>query len=174
MRMTVTAPGRLVCAGRSFRCALGRGGIVLDKVEGDGGTPAGAWPLRRVLFRPDRLDLPDTALPCAEITPDQGWCDDPAHADYNRQVILPFPASHEKLWRDDGVYDVIVVLGHNDDPPVPGKGSAIFMHVARPDFSPTEGCVALALPDLLAVLASSGPADTVLVTPADTPPARRK
>lgn len=174
MQITVTAPGRLVCAGRTFRCALGRGGIVLDKVEGDGGTPAGVWPLRRVLYRPDRLDRPDTRLPTERIAADQGWCDDPAHPDYNRLIRLPFPANHEKLWRDDSVYDVVAVLGHNDDPPVPGKGSAIFMHVARPNFSPTEGCVALALPDLLAVLASSRPADSIVINPADMPPAPRK
>jgi L,D-peptidoglycan transpeptidase YkuD (ErfK/YbiS/YcfS/YnhG family) len=174
MQITVTPPGRLVCAGRSFRCALGRGGIVLDKAEGDGGTPAGAWPLRRVLYRPDRLDCPDTGLPTEGIAADQGWCDDPAHPDYNRLIRLPFPAGYEKLWRGDAVYDVIVVLGHNDDPPVPGKGSAIFMHVARPDFSPTEGCVALALQDLLAVLAGCGLGDTILVNPADMAPVPRK
>lgn len=174
MQITVTAPGLLGCAGRTYRCALGRGGIVLDKSEGDGGTPAGAYPLRRVLYRADRLDRPDTALPTAKIAADQGWCDDPAHPEYNRQVGLPFPASHEKLWRDDAVYDLIVILGHNDDPPVPGKGSAIFMHVARPDYGPTEGCVALALTDLLAVLARCGPADTILISPADMVPAPRK
>lgn len=170
MQISVTAPGLLDCAGRAYRCALGRGGIVVDKREGDGGTPAGAWALRRVLYRADRLDPPGTALPCAEITPDQGWCDDPAHPDYNRQVSLPFAASHEKLWRDDAVYDLIVVLGHNDDPPVAGKGSAIFMHVARPDYGPTEGCIALALTDLKAVLSDCGPGDTILINPVRAAP----
>lgn len=135
----------------------------MEKTEGDGGTPVGMFPLRRVLYRPDRLDAPATGLPVEAIKPDQGWCDDPAHPDYNRPVSLPFAASHEKLWRDDGVYDVIVILGHNDDPPVPGKGSAIFMHVARPDYGPTEGCVALALEDLLDVLAKCRPGDTIRI-----------
>lgn len=174
MEITVTAPDRLKCGGRAFRCALGPGGVVMDKTEGDGGTPIGLFPLRRVLYRPDRLDAPATGLPVETIKPDQGWCDDPAHPDYNRPVSLPFTASHENLWRDDAVYDVIVILGHNDDPPVPGKGSAIFMHVARPDYGPTEGCVALAREDLLDVLAKCRPGDTIRINPPYKPPAPRK
>lgn len=135
-----------------------------QKQEGDGGTPAGTFPLRRVLYRPDRLASPPlTALPVRALTPADGWCDDPADPAYNRPITLPYPASHEQLWRDDGVYDVIVVLGHNDDPPVPGSGSAIFMHVARSGYVGTEGCIALALPDLLAVLADCGPSSTISV-----------
>lgn len=164
MEISVSAAGRLRCGDREYRCALGRGGVVADKAEGDGGTPVGAYPLRCVLYRPDRVDPPETGLPVAPIAADKGWCDDAGHAEYNRPVRLPFEASHEKMWRDDGLYDVVVVLGHNDDPPVPGKGSAIFMHVARPDYGPTEGCVALALEDLLAVLAACGPADTIRIT----------
>ena len=174
MEITVTAPGHLDCGGRTYRCALGRGNIVGDKAEGDGGTPAGAYPLRRVLYRPDRLDAPATGLPVEKIAPNQGWCDDPAHPDYNRQVQLPFSASHEELWRQDAVYDVIVILAHNDGPPVPGKGSAIFMHVARPDYGASEGCVALALKDLLEVLAACGPGDTIRINPPDTARAPRK
>lgn len=149
----VTGDGVLRCAGRAWRCALGRGGIRSDKREGDGATPVGRFALRRLLYRSDRLATPLTALPVATIGPQDGWCDDPAHPAYNRPVTLPFAASHERLWRDDALYDVIVVLGHNDAPPVPGLGSAIFLHVARPDYGPTEGCVALALPDLLDLLA---------------------
>jgi len=174
MEITVTAPDRLDCGGRTYRCALGRGDIVADKTEGDGGTPAGAYPLRRVLYRPDRLTPPSTGLPVDEIGPDQGWCDAPGHPDYNRQVQLPFAASHEELWRQDMVYDVIVILGHNDDPPTPGNGSAIFMHVARPDYGPTEGCVALALPDLLEVLAVCGSGDVIRINPPGTESGRRK
>lgn len=115
-------------------------------------------------YRPDRLASPPlTALPVRALTPADGWCDDPADPAYNRPITLPYPASHEQLWRDDGVYDVIVVLGHNDDPPVPGSGSAIFMHVARSGYVGTEGCIALALPDLLAVLADCGPSSTISV-----------
>lgn len=174
MEIVVTAPGRLECGDTVYRCALGRGGIVADKVEGDGGTPVGNFPLRRVLFRPDRLPPPATGLPVETLSPGRGWCDDPSHPAYNRPVDLPFPASHEELWRKDGVYDLIVILGHNDDPPVPGKGSAIFMHVARPGYEPTEGCVALALPDLLRVVALLGPGDRIRINPPDTGSGSRK
>lgn len=144
-------------------CAIGRGGITKSKREGDGATPVGCWPLRRVLFRPDRVEAPKTRLPVAALSPEDGWCDDPSHADYNKPVRLPFPASHEALWRGDEIYDIIVILGHNDDPPVPGAGSAIFLHVARADYAPTAGCVALALADLRTVLAHVGPGDRLCV-----------
>ncbi|HMP63858.1 MAG TPA: L,D-transpeptidase family protein [Phenylobacterium sp.] len=123
----------------------------------------GAWPLRRVLYRPDRGPAPRTALPVSPITPDDGWCDDPAHPDYNRPVKRPFDASHEALWREDGLYDLVVVLGHNDDPPVAPLGSAIFLHLAKPDYAPTEGCIALARPDLEAVLALAAPGDVLII-----------
>lgn len=150
--------------GAQYRCALGRGGVRLDKQEGDGATPIGCFPLRRVLYRADRLHAPVTALPVAPIEADDGWCDDPADPAYNRPVKLPRAGRHERLWRDDHLYDVVVVLGHNDDPPVPGKGSAIFLHVAHVDYRPTEGCVALALPDLLTVLRNCGPATELCVS----------
>ena len=139
---------------RDWPCAIGKGGVMpeAEKREGDGATPLGCFALRRVLFRPDRVGAPETALSTAPLGPEDGWCDDPAHADYNRPVRLPFAAGHERLWRDDEIYDVIVILGHNDDPPVPARGSAIFLHAARADYAPTLGCVALALPDLLAFL----------------------
>jgi L,D-peptidoglycan transpeptidase YkuD (ErfK/YbiS/YcfS/YnhG family) len=161
MSPRVTADGWLEWDGHRVRCAVGPAGIRQDKHEGDGVTPAGRFPMRRVLWRADRLARPETALPLAAIAPQDGWCDDPADRNYNRPVTLPYPASAERLWREDAVYDVIVVLGHNDDPPVPGRGSAIFLHVARPDYAPTQGCVALALPDLLALLRDCGP-DTAL------------
>jgi L,D-peptidoglycan transpeptidase YkuD (ErfK/YbiS/YcfS/YnhG family) len=161
MKIEVHGGGRVVGAGRNWRCALGKGGIRADKREGDGATPVGRFALRRVLYRPDRLGAPDTRLPVSSIAPDDGWCDDPRHPAYNRPVKLPFDVSHERLWRDDHLYDVIVVIGHNDDPPVPFMGSAVFVHVARPDWGPTEGCVALARDDLLALLAEAGPADEI-------------
>ena len=157
MEIVVHPEGRLSWPGGSVRCALGRGGLRADKREGDGATPIGRYPLRRLLWRADRLARPQTALPAAPIAPDDGWCDDPADPAYNRPVKRPYPASHEALWREDGVYDVIVVMGHNDAPVVPGLGSAVFLHVARPDWAPTEGCVALALPDLLRLLRDCGP-----------------
>ena len=142
----------LECAGRRYRCAIGRGGISVAKREGDGVTPAGAWQLRRLLYRPDRLAAPEGALAAQALRPDDGWCDDPREDSYNRLISLPFSGSHETLWRQDHVYDVIVELGYNDDPVRSGLGSAIFLHVAKPDYGPTEGCVALGLEDLLALL----------------------
>ena len=151
--------------GRRLRCAVGRGGIARDKREGDGATPAGRFAFRRVLYRPDRLNPPPaTALARAALTPEDGWCDDPSDPAYNHPVRLPCAPRHEILWRDDGLYDVIVVLGHNDAPPVPGLGSAVFLHVAAPDFAPTEGCVALALDDLLGVLRDAVPGDGIRVS----------
>lgn len=151
--------------GIRVRCAVGRTGIRLDKREGDGGTPVGAFTLRRVLYRADRLSPPATALPLSVIGRDDGWCDDPAHPDYNRPVKLPFAASHEDLWLDSAVYDIIVVLGHNDDPPVPGLGSAVFFHLTGADYGPTAGCVAVPLADMLPILAAATPGDRMVVTP---------
>lgn len=169
------AQGWLTCEDRIYRCALGRAGVGAEKREGDGVTPAGRFALRRVLYRPDRLARPPvTALPVSPLRPDDGWCDDPRDLQYNRQIKLPYAANHETLWRDDGLYDVVVVLGHNDDPPQPGRGSAIFLHVVRPDYGPTEGCVAIALDDLLAVLAVCGPDDYISVSVAGAAAARRK
>ncbi|MEO1250452.1 MAG: L,D-transpeptidase family protein, partial [Pseudomonadota bacterium] len=132
---------------REVRCALGRGGVRSEKREGDGVTPAGDWPMLSIYHRPDRLDLPQTDLPVRAISEQDGWCDDPGHTDYNRLVKLPFSASHERLWREDRLYDGLIVLGYNTDPPVPGLGSAIFLHIAHPDYETTEGCVALAPAD---------------------------
>ncbi|MDA0675210.1 MAG: L,D-transpeptidase family protein [Proteobacteria bacterium] len=163
MDIHVGAKGLLRWQGGSARCALGRAGVRAVKREGDGVTPAGAWPLRRVLYRADRMATPETRLAVQALTPADGWCDDPADPAYNKPVVMPFAAGHERLWRDDRLYDVIVVLGHNDEPPAAGEGSAIFMHVAREDFGPTEGCVALAIEDLLRLLVACAPGDVLRV-----------
>ena len=139
----------------AFTCNIGPAGITYSKSEGDGATPAGRWPMRYVMYRADRVVRPITGLPVEKILPESGWCDDPASRDYNRPVQLPCAHSHEKLWRDDHVYDLIVVLGHNDNPAIPGKGSAVFMHLSRPDGSATQGCIALAQAHLRQVLLRS-------------------
>ncbi|MDX2224612.1 MAG: L,D-transpeptidase family protein [Rhodospirillaceae bacterium] len=149
--------GHIAVGGRVLACAIGRNGVRADKREGDGCTPVGAFPLRRVMYRADRLAAPRTRLPLTIIRPDDGWCDAPDDAAYNRPVTLPNASRAERLWREDRLYDVIVIVGHNDDPVVPGAGSAIFLHVAADGYGPTEGCVTLALPDLLDVLADCGP-----------------
>lgn len=167
MNFEVYADGVFLRTGAELRCALGRSGVVEAAVkrEGDGATPAGRWPLRRVLYRPDRLRAPRTRLPVAPLGPSDGWCDAPGDLAYNQSVTLPYAGSAERLWREDPLYDLIVVLGHNDAPVVAGHGSAIFLHVARADYAPTEGCVALARTDLLAVLAEAGPVDVLCIRP---------
>jgi L,D-peptidoglycan transpeptidase YkuD (ErfK/YbiS/YcfS/YnhG family) len=147
------------------RCAVGREGIGEKSREGDGLTPLGRWPLRRVLYRADRLEAPKTRLPLAAIEPDDAWCDVPGDSNYNRLVRLPYPSIDEKLWRADSLYDLIAVVGFNDAPVVPGKGSAIFLHLARPDYGPTEGCVAFAREHLLQALAQLAPKDRLVITP---------
>lgn len=163
MEMIVHSDGTADWNGRRLRCALGRAGIATGKCEGDGATPAGVLPMRRVLYRSDRGAAPVTKLPCAPIAPDDGWCDDPNDAAYNRPVRLPYPGRHERLWREDHLYDLVVVLGWNDDPPLAARGSAIFLHLARDGYAPTEGCVALSRADLLALLAEARPGDAVRI-----------
>ena len=137
-----------------FPCAIGRSALISaeEKREGDGATPIGRWRMLRVLYRPDRMAAIETGLPAQAITRSDGWCDAPDDPHYNQQVALPYDASHEVLWREDHLYDALVVLDHNSDPVEAGRGSAIFLHVARENYEPTEGCVALRPEDLLSVL----------------------
>jgi L,D-peptidoglycan transpeptidase YkuD (ErfK/YbiS/YcfS/YnhG family) len=150
---------------RVFNCALGKGGVSPDKREGDGATPLGSFELRQAFYRPDREAQPKTNLNLHALTPEDGWCDDPASGDYNKQVRLPYAQRHERLWREDRLYDLIVVVGYNDAPVVPGRGSAIFLHLAREDYAPTEGCIAFKREDLLTILAKLGPGSRVVIEP---------
>ena len=152
MQIFVDPAGWVKAKGLKWRCALGRSGVRVDKTEGDGATPAGIWRLGRVFYRPDRLSAPATGLTVLALEPHWAWCDDASHADYNHLIFLPHPGRHEALWRDDGLYDVVVEIHYNTDPVQQGRGSAIFMHVAKPNYGPTEGCIALNLPDLLDLL----------------------
>jgi L,D-peptidoglycan transpeptidase YkuD (ErfK/YbiS/YcfS/YnhG family) len=156
--------GKLCVGALAFRCALGRGGRGAKVREGDGITPVGRWPVRAVLYRPDRLRRPRTALPLRAIRAHDGWCDDPTDGRYNRMVKLPFRRSHERLWRGDHLYDIVIVLGYNDRPRSLGRGSAIFIHLARRDFAPTAGCIALRRPDLLRLLERLEPGDSVVIS----------
>ncbi len=146
-----------------FRAAIGAGGIGLKRAEGDGITPVGVFPIRKILYRADRIARPATGLPLQAIAPDDGWCDAPDDPAYNCLVKLPYGASAEALWREDPLYDLIVVLGFNDAPVVPGAGSAIFLHVARTDYGPTQGCIALARDDLLKAVSLLGSGDTIAI-----------
>lgn len=153
----------LETGGFAMRCTIGRGGVRVDKREGDGATPIGIWPLREAFYRPDRMPLPETRLKMTPLDPQAGWCDAPGDLNYNKPVRLPYPASHEELWREDAIYDVIVVLGYNDDPVIDGKGSAIFLHLSRSDYSPTAGCIAVQMEDMMKLLALAGPETEVVV-----------
>lgn len=158
-----TIHGRLTGAGLSFPCVLGRSGARTDKHEGDGATPIGRFPLRRLLYRADRLAAPVTGLPLSVIARDDGWCDEPGDPRYNMPVKLPYAASHEDMWRDDGLYDLVAIVGYNDNPVSAGQGSAIFMHVRALDGAPTAGCIALAKDDLLKVLAKADASSTITI-----------
>ena len=135
-----------------FPCALGRSGCRAHKREGDGATPVGRWRVDGIYYRPDRMRRPRTALSVRAMRPSDGWCDAPADRNYNRLVRHPYAASAERLWRQDGLYDLLAVLAYNDRPRVRGRGSAIFMHVARAGYAPTEGCVALRRAHLVRVI----------------------
>jgi L,D-peptidoglycan transpeptidase YkuD (ErfK/YbiS/YcfS/YnhG family) len=138
-------------------CALGRSGTTSRKREGDGASPVGRFRLIGAYFRPDRRPRPRTLLPLRAIRPEDGWCDDPGHRLYNRPVRLPFPASHEEMWRADHLYDVVVDIAWNRGPTAKGRGSAIFLHLRRPDFAPTAGCVAVSPDAIGRLLARIGP-----------------
>jgi L,D-peptidoglycan transpeptidase YkuD (ErfK/YbiS/YcfS/YnhG family) len=166
--VVVPAPGdrrrdMILAAGLTARCALGRTGIAQRKREGDGATPAGSFRLVAVLYRPDRVRRPRTALPVTAIDPDSGWCDDPTDRAYNQPVRLPYAAGHERLWRADRLYDVVVVLDYNLSPAIPGAGSAIFLHIARENFAPTEGCVAVAPETMRRLLPRLGPRTQIVI-----------
>jgi L,D-peptidoglycan transpeptidase YkuD (ErfK/YbiS/YcfS/YnhG family) len=137
--------------------ALGMGGIKANKREGDGGTPAGRFKLRRLWWRSDRGPRPRTLLPVRRITPADAWCEDPADRRYNRPIPLAPGAAGDRLWRDDHLYDLVIELSHNTRPRIAGRGSAVFIHLARPQYAPTIGCVALKASSLRRLLHSLAP-----------------
>jgi L,D-peptidoglycan transpeptidase YkuD (ErfK/YbiS/YcfS/YnhG family) len=144
--------------------ALGRAGIRALKHEGDGGTPLGGFPVRQVLYRADRIQRPRTRLPVRAIDARDGWCEDPADRNYNRLVRLSARSTADRLKRDDPLYDLVLVLGYNDRPRVRGRGSAIFVHLARPGFTPTAGCIALKRHDLMMLLAGLRRGTRIVIT----------
>jgi L,D-peptidoglycan transpeptidase YkuD (ErfK/YbiS/YcfS/YnhG family) len=137
--------------------ALGRGGIKANKREGDGGTPRGTFRLKRLWWRSDRLPRPLTALPVRPIGRQDAWSEDPRDRRYNRPVRRRVGEPGDRLWREDHLYDLIIEIDHNDRPRVAGRGSAVFIHLARPGFSPTAGCVGLEQNRLLRLLTRLGP-----------------
>jgi L,D-peptidoglycan transpeptidase YkuD (ErfK/YbiS/YcfS/YnhG family) len=157
--------GRLSWPGGAAVAACGWGGVRPDKREGDGASPEGRFALLPGFYRADRIALPPTRLAMTPLQPTDAWVDDPADPRYNRLVSLPYPAHHEEMWRADGLYDLIVPIGYNTDPPLPGRGSAIFLHVARPDFAATEGCIAIPREILGTLLGLLGPGSMITIRP---------
>jgi L,D-peptidoglycan transpeptidase YkuD (ErfK/YbiS/YcfS/YnhG family) len=149
--------GWLVAGPLALPVALGRGGIKANKREGDGGTPRGAFVLRRLWWRADRMPRPRTGLPVRRIRPGDGWCEDPNDRRYNRPVDVPKSSSADRLWRADALYDLIIEISHNTRPRIAGRGSAVFIHIARDKFAPTAGCVALQAGTLLRLIERLGP-----------------
>jgi L,D-peptidoglycan transpeptidase YkuD (ErfK/YbiS/YcfS/YnhG family) len=168
-RMTVRrrpgnpSQGWLVAGPLALPVALGRGGIKANKREGDGGTPRGTFRLKRLWWRGERHSRPATLLPAERIKPDDGWCEDPSDRRYNRHVKIPPQSKADRLARQDNLYDYIVELDHNTRPRIAGRGSAVFIHVARPGFAPTAGCVALKINSLRRLLARLGPRSRIMV-----------
>jgi L,D-peptidoglycan transpeptidase YkuD (ErfK/YbiS/YcfS/YnhG family) len=146
------ARGWFIAGPLALPCALGRAGIRAGKREGDGSTPRGRFRLVRLWYRPDRIGRPRTRLPVRRIRPDDAWCEDPADRRYNRAIRLVAGQAGDRLWRADRLYDVILELDHNTRPRTAGRGSAVFIHVARPGFGPTAGCVSLTAGDLRRLL----------------------
>jgi L,D-peptidoglycan transpeptidase YkuD (ErfK/YbiS/YcfS/YnhG family) len=133
------------------------------KREGDGATPTGRWRLVEVLWRPDRGQRPRTRLPVSAIRPDDGWCDHSPDRNYNRRVRHPYPVSAERLWRADRLYDIVVVLSHNQRPRIRGRGSAVFLHLARDGYAATEGCIALSERDMRRLLGRADRRTTLVI-----------
>ncbi|MGH6922310.1 MAG: L,D-transpeptidase family protein [Propylenella sp.] len=161
--------GIVRCGSLSFPCALGRTGVTHLKREGDGATPAGRLRLLTLCYRADRMLRPRSPLPLRTLRRHDGWCEDPRHGRYNCPVRLPSAAAHESMWREDHLYDVVGVLDWNLSPRVRGRGSAIFLHLARPGYAPTAGCIALSPRHLALLLATAGPRPEFVVATSPRP-----
>ena len=155
--------GWLVAGPWSFPVALGRGGILANKREGDGGTPRGEFRLRRLWWRHDRSPRPVTQLPVRPIGPADAWCEDPRDRRYNRPFKMAAGQPGDRLRRTDHLYDFIIEIDHNASPRISGRGSAVFIHLARPGLAPTAGCVAMPRPRLLRLLEKVGPGTRIVI-----------
>jgi L,D-peptidoglycan transpeptidase YkuD (ErfK/YbiS/YcfS/YnhG family) len=157
------AQGWLSAGAWALPVALGRAGIAANKREGDGATPRGTFRPRRLWWRADRHPRPSTLLPSRRIAADDGWCEDPANRRYNRPIKLAPVSKADRLMRSDALYDFVIELDHNTRPRVAGRGSAVFIHVARPGFAPTAGCIALKAAALRRLIARLGPRTRIMV-----------
>ncbi len=155
--------GRISWPRGGARAAIGKGGVRANKREGDGATPAGTFRLPFGFYREDRVTAPKTALPMFPLRKTYEWVDDPRDPNYNHLAERPYPAHAEAMWRDDEVYDIVIVIDYNMNPAAPGAGSAIFLHIARPLFTPTVGCVAVARETLLFLVTKLGPKSRIAI-----------
>jgi len=155
--------GWLTAGGRTVPVALGRGGVMANKREGDGGTPKGTFRPRRLWWRADRHPRPATFLAVRAIRPEDAWCEDPSSRHYNQPIRLDRAQGGDRLRRDDHLYDFIVEIDHNSSPRIAGRGSAVFLHLARENFSPTAGCVSMKKANMLRLLARLGPQTRIVI-----------
>jgi L,D-peptidoglycan transpeptidase YkuD (ErfK/YbiS/YcfS/YnhG family) len=155
--------GWLTADGWSVPVALGRGGILANKREGDGGTPRGVFHPRRLWWRPDRSPRPASFLPTRAIRPEDAWCEDPWDRHYNQPVRLTREQNGDRLTREDPLYDFIVEIDHNTTPRIAGRGSAVFLHLARPNFAPTAGCVSMTKSAMLRLLRRMSPQTRIVI-----------
>ena len=155
--------GWLVAGAQILPVALGRGGILANKREGDGGTPRGTFRPLQLWWRADRFPRPQTFLPTRPIRPQDAWCEDPADRHYNRPLQLGPGQGGDRLTREDHLYDFIVEIDHNAAPRIAGRGSAVFLHLARPNFSPTAGCVSMTKSSMLRLLRRMGPQTQIII-----------
>jgi L,D-peptidoglycan transpeptidase YkuD (ErfK/YbiS/YcfS/YnhG family) len=155
--------GWLTAGGRTVPVALGRGGIMANKREGDGGTPKGTFQPRQVWWRADRHPRPHTFLPVRPIRPEDAWCEDPGSRHYNQPMRLDRAQTGDRLKRDDHLYDFIVEIDHNNTPRIAGRGSAVFLHLARENFSPTAGCISMTKASMLRLLQRLGPETKIVI-----------
>ena len=155
--------GWLTAGGQSIPVALGRGGILANKREGDGGTPRGTFQPRQLWWRADRHPRPQTYLPARPIRPEDAWCEDPGDRHYNQPIRLVHGQAGDRLTREDHLYDFIVEIDQNFSPRIAGRGSAVFLHLARINFSPTAGCVSMTKSSMLRLLRRMGPQTRIII-----------
>jgi L,D-peptidoglycan transpeptidase YkuD (ErfK/YbiS/YcfS/YnhG family) len=163
LRPGARSNGILLAGPAAIPVTLGRGGVRANKFEGDGATPRGVFRLVRLWWRSDRHPRPRSYLPVRRITPDLAWCENMRDRRYNRPFRRSPQAAGDRLWREDALYDLVIEIDHNARPRVAGRGSAVFIHVARPAGSPTAGCVALRAADLRRLLTRLGPKTRIAI-----------
>ena len=150
--MIIVRKNTLIYNDKSYQCAIGKSGTTEKKIEGDGCTPLGKYLIKEVFYRSDRINLQNISFPKPSIESNNGWSDDINSKEYNKLIMFPFKESAERLFRSDNIYDIICVIDYNLNPIIKNKGSAIFMHIARADYSGTQGCVAISEKNLVLLL----------------------